>query len=156
MTKRKSKYDVLVETTVGDAVDTAYGELNTLGEELREAADNMPENLQGGDLYDRRTEAADTLEGFSEIDVPEFLQHLPVKFETRRNPRASRADRCAEAVQYLRTAQEVVESLNELDPKESGTERPEGWDQGAVDAFLDELTTMIDDAEAVEFPGMFG
>ena len=45
--KRKSKYDREIKTTVGAAVEDALNEFESLGSEMREWYDNMPESLQG-------------------------------------------------------------------------------------------------------------
>jgi hypothetical protein len=48
-------------TTVEDLVEGAYAEIESLGEEMREAYENMPESLQQADIGQRRGEAADNL-----------------------------------------------------------------------------------------------
>ena len=73
MSKAKLKERQL---TIADAISEAYGELQTIGEEMREAFDNTPESLQSGGVGEARGEAADALENISELDVPEALQDI--------------------------------------------------------------------------------
>ena len=63
---------VAISTTVGDAISTAFGIIEDLATEMRDAYDNTPESLQSSGVGEARGEAADALEGISEVDdVPE-------------------------------------------------------------------------------------
>jgi hypothetical protein len=157
MAKRKP---VKIETTVGDAVNTAFGVIEELAGEMREAYNNTPESLQQSGVGEARGEAAGTLENISEPDVPEALQHLPVVFEQLPMLRsASRADRLADG---LESASQAIEALNahaevlKLNPSadEEGMARAALLEE--LEATVTEIQDMIDEAEGVSFPGMFG
>ena len=152
-----------IDTTVGDAVSTFFGEITALGEEMREAFENTPENLQSSDVGSRREEAADALESIYEIDdIPDCIRDVAVSFAlypTKRNQ--SRSARRDDAVVYAYAAKEVVEGLIETWREEEKAlieADPDKTDARISDAeeFLDELQDAIDEAEGVEFPGMFG
>ena len=157
MAKRKP---IKIETTVGDAVNTAYGVIEELAGEMRDAYDNTPESLQQSGVGEARGEAANTLENISEPDVAEALQHLPVVFEQLPLLRsASRADRLADGLEY---AAQAITALNDraavlmLDPSsdEAGLARVAELEE--VEALVTEIEDMVSEAEGVSFPGMFG
>ena len=58
-----------------------------------------------------------------------------------------------EAVMYAEHAKAVVENLQDDANKD---ERPEGWDDDEASFFVDDISTLIDEASNVEFPGMYG
>jgi hypothetical protein len=132
------------ETTIGDAVSNAMSEFESLSSELRDWYDNMPENLQGGSKGDMLQEAADRLEGFSEPSVPEELGTIKLNVITDRRAR-SRSARCDEAVSLLNNVKGVLEEIEE------GAKH---YDK--AQELIQELDEIIDEAEGVEFPGMFG
>lgn len=144
------------ELTIVDAISEACGEITSLAEEMRDAFDNTPESLQSSGAGEARGEAADALENISEPDVPEELQgdKFKIKWHVRALPakqqaKLSRAARRDEAVQTL-TA--VVERLNAITDDAEFTEE----EREAASGFADEVQQIIDEAEAVEFPGMYG
>lgn len=139
MKKAKSKYS----GTVGSAVSDAFGILEELAEEMREAYDNTPESLQSSPVGEARGEAADALESITEADVPKKFDEVMVKFDYVPVKRPSRAARCSEAVEILTQA---ISALEEL----------EGDDDDDRDDTVSEIQTIIDEAEGVYFPGMFG
>ena len=207
-----------INTTVADAISTAFGVITELAEEMREAFDNTPESLQSSGAGEARGEAADALEQISEPDVPEGLGDLPVTFSLLPLPRkASRADRLSDGLEYAKQAISVLEDhkqkledgnadedegwedyegedakvvlLDEHDPEAftkaivdafeekmatkvilmddrggtgaikallMGLEREEVASADDVDTFIDEVQAMVDEAEEVSFPGMFG
>jgi len=142
------------ELTIADAISEAYGELQSLGEEMREAFDNTPESLQSSGIGEARGEAADSLENISEPDVPEVLQNIMVKWQVRQltvkqQMKLSRSARRSEAVETL---QQVIHCLEDL----QDDEKTEAAIKDAATDFIDEVMQMADEAEAVEFPGMYG
>ena len=141
MAKRKL---IKIETTVADAVSTAFGVITELAEEMRDAFDNTPKSLQQSGVGEARGEAADTLESISEPDVPEDMADIKIEFETLPlMARASRAQRLSDGLHYAYLAIEAAEAA-------------EGLDEDEVSTFTTEVQDMIDEAEGVEFPGMFG
>ena len=141
--------------SVADAVSEACGELQSLAEEMREAFDNTPESLQQSPVGEARDEAANVLEGIDEPDVPEGLGSERMKFQERaltqrQMLRKSRSARRDDAVQLL---QRVVEQLDEaIDDKENMNE----VEIAEAESLRDNVQNVIDEAEGVEFPGMYG
>lgn len=143
--KRPKRQMIERKLTIADAVSEAFGTLQGLGEEMREAFDNTPESLQQSGVGEARGEAADALENLSEPDVSEALGKLEFTFsEWPLKPRASRSDQRGQAVNVLDC---VIQFLNELGDSDD--------DEGLVD-LVAELENLKDEAEAVEFPGMYG
>lgn len=147
---RNEKFTV----TVQDLISDGYGEAQTLAEEMQEAFDNMSESLQGGDVGQRREEAASTLSDLQEPDVPENCSKLPAVFLPATDT-SSRAKRAAEAADHLNHAAVAIRDLFD------------NWEQGVgVDALVDGNQEALDladqlenDAQTlgdVEFPGMYG
>jgi hypothetical protein len=139
--RKTAKGAVTRRITVDDAVSGAWAVLEELAGEMREAFDNTPENLQQSAVGQAREEAADALENLSQPSVPDGLgdrefeyTYLPLK------ARASRSERCCDAVAML---QAVVDELEDDDGE-------------AATGLRDELDELISEAEAVEFPGMYG
>lgn len=146
------------ELTIEDAVSEAFGELQSLGEEMRESYDNTPESLQQSAVGEARGEAADALENISEPDVPTELQgdKFKVKWTVlvlspSAQRRQSRSARCAEACATLTAVTEHLGAIEEN--KESKFSKKE---QQAASDFVDDVQQIIDEAEGVEFPGMYG
>lgn len=135
--------------SVPDAVSEAFGTFAELAEELRNWYDSMPEGLQGGDKASQLEESADALENLQEpSEVPGYLSTFEIKPLPRR--RQSRADRNGYAVGLLEDAKALAEAW--LDD----TANAEHEDRDDMESFRDELDTAIDEAQGVEFPGMYG
>jgi hypothetical protein len=138
-----------VETTVADAVNTCFTMLEELAGEMRGICDNTHENLQNSDLYSRRDETASALEGIRELTVPDSVGDLPVVIliqPPKRRNRISRSYRCAEACQYGTAAVEVLEAMEKI-PQDQ---------QEEIESLITEIQEMVETAEGVEFPGMYG
>ncbi|HEX2557439.1 MAG TPA: hypothetical protein VHK86_03880, partial [Nitrososphaera sp.] len=131
----------------------AYGELQTLGEEMREAYDNTPESLQNSGVGEARGEAADNLENISEPNVPEELMgdKFTFKFNSSTKKKTSRSDRRYEAVETL---QAVSAFLGDIEENRDGKYSKE--EVQAASDFVQDIDQMVDEAEAVDFPGMYG
>ncbi len=127
-----------------DAINTAFDEIETLAEEMRNWHDGMPENLQNGDKGGRVEECADLLENVQYIDLPEELASEGTDEEivtvAKLPNRASRADRLGWAINLLSGAAEIV--------------KKKGGDEAMT--FADELESAVQELEGAEFPGMFG
>lgn len=147
-----------VTTTVGDAINTAFCILEELAGEMREAYDNTPESLQGSGVGEARGEAADALESISEPDHGEYAE-TEITFQLMPLPKkASRADRRSEAVEYAAHAvsalEERIDELNGIDSEQRTEKQTDELE--SLESLLEETQTMIDEAEQVTFPGMFG
>ena len=149
------------EMSMADAVSDAMSELQALGEEMREAYDNTPESLQQSGVGEARGEAADNLENLNEPDVPEALQAVVVSWSVRElSPSAarkqSRSDRRDAALETLSAVTAKLEDIKDYEAKEGEAPEYTESQREEAESFLDEVQTLIDDAEAVEFPGMYG
>jgi len=166
MVKAAPKYQAR-ELTVADAVSEAFSELQQLGEEMRDAFDNTPESLQGSGVGEARGEAADALENLSEPDAPDELAAIMVNWSVRvRTPsqqrKLSRADRRDDATSTLSAVISKLEDIRDYEPETDDEGKVTGereFSEEQVDAagdFIDEVQNLIDEAEAVTFPGMYG
>jgi hypothetical protein len=150
---------------VSAAISDGIAALTELGAECREVCDNMPESLQSSARYESLSASADALENLSDPDLEacnaEPLASATVTYALAR--RTSRASRRDEAVAMLQAAADALsESLNDTEDAEDvaleeGSDLPEApYDADAVQSLIDELESIIGEAENCEFPGMFG
>lgn len=143
MPRGKKRVAVERTLTIADAVSEAYGELEALGEEMREAFDNTPESLQSSAAGEARSEAADALENIQEPDVDEELGKIEIKWSALPPLKnQSRSDRRDDAVFVI---DRVMEFLDEMEGQKA-----------AAEELHSALSDMKDEAEAVEFPGRNG
>jgi len=175
MAKAAPKYEPR-EMSMSDAVSDAFSALESLGEEMRESYDNTPENFQQSGVGEARGEAADALENLSEPSVPSELEEIKVSWSVpvlspSKARKQSRSDRRYDATATLQAVISALEDIRDYDQPENeneegealkegdaGYEKPE-YDEATVEAardFIDEVQNLIDEAEAVEFPGMYG
>ena len=140
---RRKQLSTPVEVTIADIIADAYSELETLGGEMRDWYDNMPENLQGGSKGDQVNEAADVFENISEPDVPESIGVIKISYTPGKI--SSRPSRRNEAVNMLNAAKDALDAIEE---------GAKNYDE--AQELSQELDNIIDEAEGVEFPGMFG
>lgn len=138
------------ESTVEGATSDGFSTLEGLGEECREAFDNAPESLQQTDRNQRLDEAASTLEGLSEPDVPDAVKDLPVRFQYKPDRRPSRSDRRHEALRILENAKDAAQAW--LDDEENRDHA----DRDEVEQYISEMDDLCSEAENVDFPGMRG
>lgn len=151
---KKSNRMIQQETTVGAAVADAFSEFEQLQSEMQDWFDNMPENLQSGSKGDQVQEAADALSNISEPSVDEKLAELKVTYASDMKAK-SRNDRRNEVVNMLNAVIEALDAEHDrIDTDE--TDKQDHDRQEAIETLKDEVQQMIDEAEAVEFPGMFG
>ena len=133
--------------TIADAVSEAFGEIQALAEEMREAFDNTPESLQSSVAGEARGEAADNLEQIEEVDVPDALKDVQLQWQDAHEAKGrrglSRSKRRENAISIL---QSVMSLLDENEDSES--------DENSE--FYTALENAIGEMESVEFPGMYG
>jgi hypothetical protein len=149
------------EMTLDGMVNDAFSEFATLRDELGEWADNMSSaNMEHLPKYEQVDEARNTLDGFCD-DEPDMPENVPATLvtllkweESGRKKSTSRASRCSEATELLGRVIEHLEAFIEEHDEEDAvwadTDRDE-WEQ-----YVTDLTNAKDEAEGVEFPGMFG
>jgi len=141
-------------TPVADAVENAKSELESLRDELQEWYDNLPEGFQSGDKGDQLQEAVSQLEtAIDNIqDVPDCLDEVKVIIKPLEDPRsASRADRGGQAAYELRQVAEHLDGEGFM--PEGKTLDEEQKDE--VREFQETLASAADDADAVDYPGMY-
>jgi hypothetical protein len=126
-------------TTVGELITDAFAVL----EELKDEINDMLSNIEGTNLENTTRnqtlrETADGLESLSDApDVPSELADIRVAYEyANGKKRPSRAARAGEAIRMLQVCTAVLED------KDAG--------------LAQELENTIDEAECLEFPGMYG
>lgn len=149
-------------TTARALLENAYSTLADLASEAREVSDNLEaSNLGRTQRGETFTETADVLEGISMPKLPDVFDEVEiVRLPTISNA-TGRAHRLSEAVSDMQLAQEEVESWLD-DRKQSGADltededEKEEIDESEIEDVLKEIREHADDAERVEFPGMFG
>lgn len=143
----KSKI-VSANNLILDIVGNAFGEFQSLRDEMGEWADNMSgANMEHLPKYDEVSEARDALENFcdNEPEVPAAFNEVRVDVMENHRKHQSRGDRLSYATQQLVSVVEWLES-------DEVTAGPNADD---AETLRDELQNAIDEAESVSFPGMY-
>jgi hypothetical protein len=157
------------KTTVQSAIEDGLQILSELRDELQEAVDNMPDSLRDGQRGSTLQESVSTLEGFCD-ETPDFDDCGPgaeceVEYGANRRRKQSRSDRRDEAVRMLDAG---IDGLRGWADSQGGTETvpEEGEDEDAREEqqaqmdrcreLADEIEQWKDEADGVEFPGMYG
>lgn len=106
-----------IDSTVGDAIAEAFGELQSLRDEMRETADNMESGGMGHmDKAQNAAAAADTLDSVAdnEPDMPGESADLKVTaciaVQRRKGRGTSRAVRCENAAALLEGAVDALDT----------------------------------------------
>lgn len=142
----KKKVVTLVSASIAGLVADAFSELESLGGELREWHDNLPDSLK--DHRSDIDEAASSLESLSEPSgLPDELEELQVSYSPLVKRKTSRADRGGQAVYELQAASDALGEWME--------ENPDHPDYGDVESFQSDLDSLIGEAEGVTYPGMY-
>lgn len=153
-------------TTARQLVENAYGEIESLASEARDIA----ENLEAGNLGQTQrcqtfSETADVLEGLSIPDLPDAFDEVEIVRLPTIAKSTGRAHRLSEAVSDMQLACDEVESWLEgkkeeievaSDNGEEEKELEDELDAGTIEEALEEVRGHADEAEGVEFPGMYG
>lgn len=165
------------ERTLEGALE-ACQELIELRNELQERYDNMPENLQSGNVASILESSISSMDSIEEVDLPDSLKHLretdvstAVEYKSRGLSRRARRDN---AVSWLRAACDLLSeraaSFEDYASSEStptSGHAPEGHDgpwtqeeyseaQQEAEELVSTLEDYISSAEEAEFPGMYG
>lgn len=144
--------DARYRRTVSDALSEAFGEFESLRDELQEWYDNLPESFQNGSKGDALQEAVSQLEDLSEPSInSEEIRQLGIVCLPGTLRSCSRSARCSNAVEILESC---VEALQEMKDKKSD-ENCMTEEVGECESLIDELSQAIDTANYVEFPGMY-
>jgi hypothetical protein len=145
---------VTLKKSLPEAVERAYSEFQMLGEEMREAFDEMGEKAQEGPKGQATEETADLLEQLDEPSVPKLLEEIEVTWQERTmtSKSTSRADRRDAAITVLegvidaldKKLQEIEEIADTVDGKLEQTNE--------VESFREDIGNLIDNASSIEFP----
>lgn len=160
----------MTEFCVADALSSGISDLEGLRDEMRDWYDNMPESLQNGDRGGRIQEAAEALDNVDCIALGDELENekddndklrlggIRFSYPVNKRRNLSKSARRDEATGLLRAAVEAVRGhLAEKEAAATAADAPEtGEEEVDVSSELDELESLIDDAEGVEFPGAYG
>ena len=164
----KGEYDRMQQkrftTTVEALISDAFSEIESLGEEMREAFENTPKSLQGSGAGEARGEAADTLESLhsDQPDIPDICTEIEVYFLPPKDT-SSRAKRASAAQDMLSSASGEIRSFieNYEEEEEEGKEgeekeKKEAPDLDELESLADKLDEIGDEVGGVTFPGMYG
>ena len=135
---------------LADAISDAVSEIQGLAEECREVVDNAGDGgLSQTQRIQTLDETASTLENANEPDVAECLLGIEVEYQDlpQRKRGYSRADRCGQACYILEMCIGALEDFEEKNPGDKADE---------AESLRGDLESLKDEAEGVEFPGMFG
>jgi hypothetical protein len=132
------------ETTLGAAVDDAYGRFQELSEECREVVDNAPPGLDQTERIQTLDQTASTLEELASPEVAPELAGIKITVSKPYRVR-SRSDQRDGATSLLDAAMQALNGIGEDDPRHQ-----------AASALCAELNDALDQAEACEFPGCRG
>lgn len=133
-----------LKQSIAETISMAFGEFETLGQEMADWGDNIEEKFSTTEKYERIREAQELLEGLSEPDVPDSLGKIEVTVPQIMKRRPSRADRLSNACIALDVVMDALEAVEGADNKDD------------AEALRAELDNEKSNAEGVEFPGMFG
>lgn len=153
------------KTDVAGAIGDAFGELQSLRDEMREWADNLENGNLGQTQKAQDVGAcADSLDSVAddEPDYPEEVSGLEVGYgelvHRRKGRGPSRSVRRDNATAMLAA---VIETLNgHVEDLDTDGKDEESEDQqelaDKIEELVGDLQNVIDEAEGCEFPGMFG
>lgn len=147
--------------TITNALSTGFSELQSLRDELMEWKDNIEEKFGQTDKFERVSECADALDEIADCEdecVPpvhteDTVDWVEQKKKSKKSP-YPRWLRLQNAVNALEAVKATLETLVEVDDDED--ENPEDETRMEIQACIDKLDEIIDAANSVEFPGMFG
>jgi len=168
MTKA-SKRSVPSSSSLQAAISDAFAAITSIGDECRESYDNMPENLQGASYAEGLSNVADTIEGLSEPELPDWLtdDSYYTNWTEDRRASLSRAARLNNAVAALEGAVEAIDSMcgsieSEIDELSVSSSRKSDETKAKItdletkleesQQVRDELQSLIDEVQYIEFP----
>lgn len=147
-----SSYKTITDSdTVGEVISTSFGEIESLADEMTSWADSLEgTNLENSDKYSRIREAEDALANISEPVVPEEIEDKTVTYSIQipksKTKSTSRAVRLANVIGMLDAVGQLCYEFS----AESDEDDDEAED------LANNIQSIIDEIEGVEFPGMFG
>lgn len=159
-----------VTTMIHAAIETFYGDLQGLAEEIRESLDSVPEPLQGTDRNTTMGNTADVLEGLEDPGAPDEFPNDTISVDImvrggKKRGSESRAVRRDNAVAHANAALDALRGWIENqeieeNPEDNEEEREERAALAeiveGVEDYCNTLEEHIGEAEECEFPGMRG
>lgn len=139
-------------TTVASIVERAFNDFAELKDELQEWHDNLPESFQEGDKGYALSEAVDELERLEPPEIPEVAKGWPVFFRPPLECH-SRSARCGVACEMLRLVAQDLE--HEAETRNVLGDKDDHKLAKSLKGVAQELFAVADDAESVNFPGMY-
>lgn len=163
------------KTDLSEAISNFYSEVQSLRDEMSEWADNMESNNLGSTpKFDEVSQAKNALDGFADLepDVPDGMNGVElvviIQVPRRKRQNTSRAVRCGNAAAHIEAVvawiEEEKDRLEKLDfdpdLDEDGEEVEMSEEErdaqvSALEELRDTLQDHADQAQGVEFPGMF-
>lgn len=167
--------------SISDAISSGFSDLGELRDEMTEWRDNLEEKLSHTEKYERVSEAADLLENIadreSECELPDGAEDEAITWshqmkQSKKSP-YPRWLRLQNAVMALESAKDALETqvgnfeekITELnDPGEEEEDGEHDEEKAgeleevkeALDEIIRVLEEVVDEANGVEFPGMYG
>ena len=151
--------------TASNLVEDGYAAIEELAAEAREVAENMESgNLGQTSRCQTFQETADVLEGITISMLPGIFGEVELVRLPTLSDSTSRSHRLSEALDDLRMACDAVESWVEAEKtqreieaegEETG-EEDDDTDYQEIEDAIQEIRDHADEAEGVEFPGMYG
>lgn len=147
------------ESTIAGAWEDGKSIIESLGESMREWADNMEENFGNTLKYETVSTTAETLQEI-DVTIPDELESESAKFTFKyqtltlspsKQRHRSRASQCSDACEIWNA---LVSFLDEIADSTDSTYTQEERD--AASSMSGDVQNAIDEAEGCEFPGMYG
>ena len=171
MVKSKSKF-VSHHGNLEEAISW-LNELEELGNDIREIVDNASgTNFENTARIQTLSDTADAIEGLDlSPDVPSTLDDVLVSWMSEAPPKRglSRASRRDNAISGIQAAIDALGDIADAtEPEEKDHLDPDDWadaqktwaeeeeKRNDADALRDTLQEIVDEAEGLEFPGMYG
>jgi len=157
-----------IKSTVEDAL-SAYSDFDDLTSEMGDWRDKMSgTNLENSDKYYRVEEAANALETINselESSVSDLIENLPDEIRDKsmeyiiwvppsKKQSPSRSYRCDNACSAIRSGLDVI--ILWIEETKKLKEIPEGIDLDEIEGYISDIESQLDEADGVDFPGMFG
>lgn len=147
-----------VKSSAESAIEDAKSEIESLKDELQSWYDNLPEQFQSGDKGSQLEEAISQLENveqyLEEVDTEELptdLEEFEYVLPNRKT--TSRAKRLENVMAGIEAAHDTIQTkVDEL-----GEEKDEQTAdiKEILEPICDSLQSALDEAQSVEFPGMY-
>ncbi len=138
-------------STVDGLLDDAFGAFEEMAGELQEWYENLPEQFQEAEKGCQLQEVQEVLEGLVRPEPGDGIGEIEVFYMPKEGIK-SRPARCDDAASRLHA---IVDVLNDYLGESENEPKEDGPDPDEVQAFIEELEQVAEEAENIEFPGMY-